>query len=247
VTWWEEYLIPSIVTVVFHALVIVLALWGWRMSSTEVIKQQLPNVVEARLVTIAQEAPRPRPAKPTSKPAPKPRPQPKPEPKPKPRPAVKHAPKPAPKPEPTPAQKPKPKPEPKPQAQKPDESLKKLQQKALAEAMAQEDAQLQAASDRDMADSYGAIIQRAVESNWSRPPSARKDMQVTLSIHLIPTGEVVGVTVIKGSGNAAFDRSAINAVKRVGSFPQLQKMPSRVFERYFRQFTLVFKPEDLSQ
>lgn len=242
-TWWEEYLIPSIVTVVFHALVIVLALWGWRMSSTEVIKQQVPNVVEARLVTIAKETPRPRPAKPAPKPVPKPRPQPKP--KPEPKAAVKTAPKPAPKPEPKPVSRPKP--QPKPQTQKSDDNLKKLQQKALAEAMAQDSAQLQAASDRDAADSYGGIIKRAVEANWSRPPSARKGMQVTLSIHLIPTGEVVGVTVIQGSGNAAFDRSAINAVKRAGSFPQLQKMPSRVFERYFRQFTLVFKPEDLSQ
>ncbi len=60
-----------------------------------------------------------------------------------------------------------------------------------------------------------------------------------------PTGEVVSVSVLKSSGNTAFDRSAINAVEKAGSFPELQNLPSREFEKSFRRFRLLFRPEDL--
>ena len=80
---------------------------------------------------------------------------------------------------------------------------------------------------------------------WSRPPSARNGMEALLQIQLIPTGEVVSVSVLKSSGNAAFDRSAINAVQKAASFPELQSLPTREFEKTFRRFRLLFRPEDL--
>ena len=96
-----------------------------------------------------------------------------------------------------------------------------------------------------MAQSYVDVIARRIENKWSRPPSARTGMQVVLAIQLVPTGEVVNVTVLESSGNAAFDRSAEQAVKRVERFEEVQDMPPQVFERNFRQLRLVFKPEDL--
>jgi len=56
---------------------------------------------------------------------------------------------------------------------------------------------------------------------------------------------VVGVTVIRSSGNAAFDSSAVNAVRKAGAFPELQQLPSAEFEKNFRSFKMLFKPEDL--
>ena len=85
---------------------------------------------------------------------------------------------------------------------------------------------------------YDALIQQTVVNYWSRPPSARNGMEALLSIQLIPTGEVVSVSVLKSSGNGAFDRSAINAVEKAGSFPELKNLPPREFERTFRRFRL---------
>jgi len=96
-----------------------------------------------------------------------------------------------------------------------------------------------------MAASYAALIRQTVEGYWSRPPSARNGMEVLLSIQLIPTGEIVNVSVLRGSGNDAFDRSAVNAVKKAGSFPELKQLPTREFEKTFRRFRLLFRPEDL--
>jgi len=116
----------------------------------------------------------------------------------------------------------------------------------LARAVAEEeDATEAAATSAEMAATYAALIQQTVVNYWSRPPSARNGMEALLSIQLIPTGEVVSVSVIRSSGNSAFDRSAINAVEKAGSFPELQNLPSREFEKTFRRFSLLFRPEDL--
>lgn len=135
------------------------------------------------------------------------------------------------------------------------EKIKQAQQEALAQ-RAREDALLksietaqQAEHNRmlneQQAQSYAAVIQQAVIAQWSRPASARNGMEVLLDIQLIPNGTVISVTVAKSSGNDAFDRSAVAAVKKAERFPELAQMDSVVFEQYFRNFRMRFNPEDL--
>ena len=112
-------------------------------------------------------------------------------------------------------------------------------------ALAAEDEAMEAMTGEDAAMAYTDAITVAIEDNWSRPASARRDMEVVLRIQLIPTGEVVSVSVLKSSGNEAFDRSAINAVNKAGRFPEVAQAPPQVFERHLRSFQLVFRPEDL--
>ena len=112
---------------------------------------------------------------------------------------------------------------------------------------AEEEAQAQA-TEGELVASYGDLIRGAVERSWSRPPSARTGMRAVLQIQLIPTGEVVDVSVVQSSGSEEFDRSAMNAVRRVGKFPELQQLVRenpRAFEQNFRRFRLDFYPEDL--
>ncbi|GAA6152497.1 cell envelope integrity protein TolA [Pseudoteredinibacter isoporae] len=106
-------------------------------------------------------------------------------------------------------------------------------------------AEQQAEEDQMVAQSFIGLIAQRIENNWSRPASARKGMQVELRIQLVPTGRVINVTVVKSSGNAAFDRSAEQAVKKAEQFPELKQLPPAVFERNFRQLRLVFNPKDL--
>jgi colicin import membrane protein len=120
-------------------------------------------------------------------------------------------------------------------------------QQVLAEELEAERSRLQAQENATVAQSYTALISDRIERNWSRPPSARNDMKCELSIQLVPTGRVVSVNILKSSGNSAFDRSAEQAVWKAEQFPELQQVPSTVFEHYFRQLKLVFSPEDLRQ
>jgi colicin import membrane protein len=91
--------------------------------------------------------------------------------------------------------------------------------------------------------SYEADLMARIVSQWSRPPSARNDMSCDLRLALVPTGELVSVTLVRSSGNAAFDRSAELAVRRAAPF-QVPEDPA-VFDAYFRSVTVTFSPNDL--
>jgi len=233
---------PVVATVLLHAIIIYLMSANWAESERDMVRvKPAPKVINARLVDISEFRPKPK-AKPKPKAAPKARPKPKPvaKAKPKPKPVVK------------PKAKPRPKPEPvvkepvRPDPRITEQELAAIARADLAKAVAQEEQLAEAtATAEEMAASYAALIQQTVVNRWSRPPSARNGMEALLSIQLIPTGEVVSVSVIKSSGNSAFDRSAINAVEKAGSFPELQKLPGREFEKTFRRFRLLFRPEDL--
>jgi colicin import membrane protein len=118
-------------------------------------------------------------------------------------------------------------------------------QQRLDAALQREEEFFAAQQSQTLSQSYMDQIAARIEQNWSRPPSARLGMECVLLIQMVPTGRVVNVTVIKSSGNAAFDRSAEQAVKRVDQFTEVQNMPSDLFERNFRQLQLVFRPGDL--
>lgn len=115
----------------------------------------------------------------------------------------------------------------------------------LAAALAAEEQEIQALQDQQATKGYVKYIATEIENNWRRPPSARNGMTVVLSLHLLPTGEVDNVYVVKGSGDSHFDESAIRAVKRVGRFSELQKMDPTLFDRNFRKLTLEYNPSDL--
>jgi colicin import membrane protein len=120
-------------------------------------------------------------------------------------------------------------------------------QERLEAALQKEEQFLSDTSDSENVKSYESVIQQRVIENWSRPPSARNGMRAVLEISMVPTGQVVNVRVIQGSGDLAFDRSAEQAVKRVDRFSEIQGMPNDIFERHFRVFNLLFQPEDLRQ
>lgn len=127
------------------------------------------------------------------------------------------------------------------------EEQRKKEQQAFDSALQAEQEALLEESYAVTAQSFMAAVAERIERNWSRPPSARNGMECELKIRLVPTGRVISVDVVRSSGNAQFDRSAEQAVKKVEQFPEVKQMEAQVFERYYRELTLVFKPQDLRQ
>lgn len=95
----------------------------------------------------------------------------------------------------------------------------------------------------EAAQSFRAGIYEQVRKNWSRPPSARNGMQARLLVELIPTGEVISVTLVESSGSSAFDRSAEQAIRQARRFAVPAE--NSTFEKYFRRFYFLFQPGDL--
>ncbi|MEZ5558920.1 MAG: cell envelope integrity protein TolA [Pseudomonadales bacterium] len=125
--------------------------------------------------------------------------------------------------------------------------LQALNQTQFLDALQNEAEALEQAADtadsEQVAQSYRQRIYETVVANWSRPPSARNGMEASLLVELVPTGDIVNVTLVRSSGNTAFDRSAESAVRKARRFDVPKE--SEIFERYFRRFTLLFRPEDL--
>ncbi len=97
----------------------------------------------------------------------------------------------------------------------------------------------------ELVQSATALIQQALQQVWNRPPSARNGMRAILRIRMLPTGELLEVSITQSSGDSAFDRSAENAVYSASPFAELQNLPINVFNTNFRTLSLIFEPEDL--
>ena len=113
------------------------------------------------------------------------------------------------------------------------------QQRSIENAMAEEQ---QVQKNTAITNDVVAQIRSKVNKIWSYPPSSRPDMEVTVRIQLVPTGEVINVSIITGSGNEALDRSVLAAVNRAQPLPVPKDI--RLFEQQFRNFVMAFRPED---
>ena len=115
----------------------------------------------------------------------------------------------------------------------------------ISQALSDESEYQQSQTNAQLSGSYIGLIQGRITENWHRPLSARNGMQAIVMIQLVPTGEVQNVYIIESSGDAAFDRSVIQAVQRAGKFEELQRLTPSQFNANFRKFRIIFKPEDL--
>ena len=219
--------LPATVTVALHGLLVLMILFRWNGPAQVVAAAPTVQPIQASLVQAETLQPKP---KPRPKPMAEAEPMSPPEP-----PSVSEA-----KPEPAPAEESSPSPVPTLDA----EQLAMLTREEL-KTLTDSEVGAAGAEAPILRDVVAATIRAAVINRWTRPPSARNGMVSVLSIQLVPTGEVVGVSVLQSSGNSAFDRSAMNAVERAGRFPEVAKLEDRIFEANFRRFQLIFKPEDL--
>ena len=120
---------------------------------------------------------------------------------------------------------------------------------ALAELLSDSTDYQQALADTqgdEVAGSLDDLIVKLVSDNWSRPPSARNGMSVEVQIDMLPDGTITNASVTRSSGDAAFDGSAVSAVRKVGRVPEMQQLDRATFDQLYRQRRAVFKPEDLS-
>lgn len=216
---------PAVLALIFHALAALTFLWAAGQENRE-FQFEDPMIITAELI-VMEARPKPQPPKP--KPAPK---------------SAQAKPLPQ---EPEPSEEPPPPPEPEPDPEPPPPepafNEDQLLDDALDLAISQESAELAASELEELAMSYHMGIYRRIVDNWSRPVSARNGMRTDLIVHLVPTGDVSNVTLVRSSGDLAFDRSAEQAVRRAGRF----EVPtdSQVFETYFRALPVIFSPQDL--
>lgn len=119
---------------------------------------------------------------------------------------------------------------------------------ALAELLADDTQRQQAMADTQgdqVAGDFDDLIRMRAAQGWTRPPSARNNMSVSLRVNMLPDGTITAVNVSRSSGDAPFDNSAVAAVKNIGRLTEMQGLSAQEFQPY-RSFTMTFTPEDLA-
>jgi colicin import membrane protein len=72
-------------------------------------------------------------------------------------------------------------------------------------------------------------------------------MSAVVEIRLHPDGTIDSAALSTSSGDEAFDRSVLNAVKRARVFELVADVDPVTFERQFRRVLVTFRPEGLRQ
>ncbi|WP_396589179.1 TonB family protein [Bermanella sp. R86510] len=231
----QSFAIPLFVSTLIVGTCVGMLFTSWVDSEPMVYKT--PKHISATLIQI--DKPKPKQAKVEQK---KPIAKPKPVKKAAPEPKAKT--KPAPKPKPAPVKK-----------EEPEVNLDPVPMPDFAEQLAQEEAQRaderekqqqeqakRAEEEQQAVADYTSQIVSLIQSVWRFPPSAKHDQVVVLKVFLVPTGEITEVQLLETSGNPALDRSAEQAVWKVGQLP----VPKDVvlFEKQFRQIILKLQPEN---
>ena len=225
----RDYGGPLLLALLLHLAALAALHGGWLPSQERAVRAFKPQIVNSTLIVMQPKAkPKPAPRKSAAPPPAKAPPKAKPQPQPKPKPPAEV--------DPQAEQRQR-------QEQERQRRLAELAQASFADALASEASELAQEEDEARAQSYRFGIYQRVVANWSRPPSARNGMEARLLVELIPTGEVVGVTIVESSGSGAFDRSAEAAVRKARTFAVPREVD--LFEAHFRRFSLLFRPEDL--
>lgn len=83
-----------------------------------------------------------------------------------------------------------------------------------------------------------------ITKSWKRPYSYQGGLEVYLRMTLEPNGELKNVRIVRASGNDAFDRSALSAVKDASPFNEIVGVDDEIFKEKYQSLTVKFRPED---
>ena len=95
--------------------------------------------------------------------------------------------------------------------------------------------------DEDIIRFYNAIKLK-IESAWIKPRNIPSNLSCDLKIIINSQGRVVGLNLLKSSGNIRFDNSAMQAVSRVETFSIFKEMKKEVYEDTFKNIIFRFNP-----
>ena len=89
--------------------------------------------------------------------------------------------------------------------------------------------------------SYEVI--KDIEKLWIRPNSAKAGMFADFNLSINRLGVIENIEMKKTSGDIAFDRAALNAIKKYKQIKYVRNLDDQIFQTYFSNFTVRFKPE----
>ena len=121
-----------------------------------------------------------------------------------------------------------------------------FQDKALIESsitnLLTEEAEVEVSKEQQEIAMYAQRVISTIEDAWMKPRNIPENLVANLRLKIRPSGRIIGVDLIKSSGNIRFDNSALQAVRRVEVFNFFNSIPKTLFEKEFQVISISFNP-----
>ena len=95
----------------------------------------------------------------------------------------------------------------------------------------------------DKVEQISLQVIKDIEGIWVRPNTLKKGMYADFSLRIDRSGIINEVNIMKTSGNEAFDRAAMNAIKKYKKIKGMDKIDEETYRIYFSNFILRFNPD----
>ena len=95
----------------------------------------------------------------------------------------------------------------------------------------------------DKVEQISAQVIKDIESIWIRPNNIKKGMYAEFNLTIDRLGNIDNFDIKRSSGSDAFDRAAMNAIKKYKKIKYIKNVDEETYRIYFANFILRFKPE----
>lgn len=111
------------------------------------------------------------------------------------------------------------------------------------EYLKEEEIQKRISDNADVVEQISYKVIKDIEALWIRPNSAKIGMFADFNLRISRLGIIENIEMKQTSGDNAFDRAALNAIRKYKQINYVRNLDDQTFQAYFSNFTLRFKPE----
>ena len=123
------------------------------------------------------------------------------------------------------------------------EEIKPKEIDNFEEYLKEEEIQKRISDNADVVEQISYKVIKDIEALWIRPNSAKIGMFADFNLRINRLGIIENIEMKQTSGDNAFDRAALNAIRKYKQIKYVRNLDDRTFQAYFSNFTLRFRPE----
>ena len=123
------------------------------------------------------------------------------------------------------------------------EEIKPKEIDNFEEYLKEEEIQKRISDNADVVEQISYKVIKDIEALWIRPNSAKIGMFADFNLRINKLGIIENIEMKQTSGDNAFDRAALNAIRKYKQIKYVRNLDDQTFQAYFSNFTLRFRPE----
>ena len=123
------------------------------------------------------------------------------------------------------------------------EEIKPKEIDNFEEYLKEEEIQKRISDNADVVEQISYKVIKDIEALWIRPNSAKIGMFADFNLRINRLGIIENIEMKQTSGDNAFDRAALNPIRKYKQIKYVRNLDDQTFQAYFSNFTLRLRPE----